>query len=411
MARRFGPATSMANVQTIEATISNIGRPFAPKSDPFRELSDEIEVRIDIQICWILSFPFLALILLSPFFQQKCRKQIWHCAGDIDPPQRQAKKAKMTPSMDASTSSSVRSVAQIKGYNSSNGQKRADIEFKVNAMKVAQMRDECRKLGLDTKGVKTALRSRLLTHLLEEQVQPGDSGEVGTTSPMKVDPEPEPIVAPRPVSSNMDETSSVVDTTSMKSEVVFEQPVSKPARVSNNSAQADSIISSESVASENRVEKAAQDTQDPVRNNTGKPETDTRMKPEPIAKSPLRGLVKEALKAIDNSVRSIKSTATEDKTTASDITDDISPPASEVTTGSSSSKISGSRVRELVSKLSSQSQYSSNGQTGNTPSALSQSVQAKKEARMARMAEIRGKVRRQEDMAPEPTHDMRELTL
>lgn len=46
MVRRFGNGAkaSVANVQAVESIIQHVGCSFAPKSDPFRELSREIEV-------------------------------------------------------------------------------------------------------------------------------------------------------------------------------------------------------------------------------------------------------------------------------------------------------------------------------------------------------------------------------
>lgn len=45
MSRRVVKA-SVANVQTIETAINQIGKPFVPRQDPFAELQSEIEVRV-----------------------------------------------------------------------------------------------------------------------------------------------------------------------------------------------------------------------------------------------------------------------------------------------------------------------------------------------------------------------------
>jgi hypothetical protein len=116
------------------------------------------------------------------------------------------------------------------------------------------------------------------------------------------------------------------------------------------------------------------------------------------SRSPLAGFVKDALKSMTSSAQKANAYYSD-----SIPEDDISPPPSDFTSSTTSSKISGSRVRELVSKLSNP-----------TNSALSKSVQAKKEARMARMAEMRGKVRAlifdEDQRASEKSSQSRSLT-
>ena len=73
---------------------------------------------------------------------------------------------------------------------------------------------------------------------------------------------------------------------------------------------------------------------------------------------------------------------------ANDNKEDASPPRSEV---SCSTKASGSSVKDMVSKFSG---FSSSLSSSSSGSALSKGLQAKKEARQAKIAEMRAKVRR-----------------
>lgn len=306
---------------------------------------------------------------------QNCRRKIWECVGEAEISQPQAKRVKSetiseveddkpkdtnTHATIITTSQSQPSVGVNKGVN------RADIEFKINAMKVVEMRDECRRLGLDNKGVKKVLRARLLEHMLS------DDGSEG-----------EDMV----IEQNMEDSKQATNATE---QAVENQNIPEETKVTNEQTAPETRMSCDSIKVDHHEPTVAiadeveqKPSADPKKD---KPVPETKEKQGSIkSKSPIKTQLQLAQKG------SVQAEYYKDSIPE----DDISPPSSEVTTSSVASKISGTKVREIVSKLSSnKSQYSSAtpSSSASSGSALLKSVQAKKEARMARMAEIREKV-------------------
>lgn len=276
------------------------------------------------------------------------------------------------------------------------GESRNQIEARINAMKYRDIQVECKQYGLLAMGNKEVLRERLLAHLLDEESQAKEASHAQVDRDSATSPEP--MEEERDVSQEKkaDESNSedvimqdeaVVFPTENKDITTFESVdkvvANPPARISCSSVQAD--VEVPMMDSEIHEEKL---TEKVVVDNTSKDppgkaieDSATSVGPDDFgSRSPLAGFVKDALKSMAASAQSAQKSSAFYSDSIPE--DDVSPPPSDFTTSTTSSKISGTRVRELVSKLSNPSN-----------SALSKSVQAKKEARMARMAEMRGKVR------------------
>lgn len=262
------------------------------------------------------------------------------------------------------------------------------IEARINAMKYRDIQVECKQYGLHATGNKEVLRERLLAHLLEGETQGLDDVNSENTEgfyddQMKCGNEEEEferssevVVGDVIMNDELAITVEEEEQQNLETAPVQRMETSPPpARVSCSSVQAEADIVTNEKDEDNKIIDSDNTCKDPP----GKAIDDTvaSVGPEEYgARSPLAGFVKDALKSLTQSAQKSKMQYSD-----SIPEDDISPPASDVTSSTTSSKISGSRVRELVSKLSNP-----------TNSALSKSVQAKKEARMARMAEMRGKV-------------------
>jgi len=263
----------------------------------------------------------------------------------------------------------------------SNGLSRFKFETELNAMKYQDLKNECKKYGLKCGGTKGVLRERLLCHVFEDlkDTQASDDHD-----PMQVEED-----VKKPFETVDKASESDVENVKMKNESfpsgTKEEAVApvvepafrmEPARVSCSSMQVQADGKKAYSPAVEPMEEEEKCSKDPP----GKPTSDTQSvgPMDTSSKSPLPGFMKDALKSM------AQSAANPTRAKDSIPEDDISPPPSDFTSSSSSSKI-GPRVQELISSLSNQSSTSN--------SALSKSVQAKKEARLARMAEMREKVR------------------
>ena len=325
----------------------------------------------------------------------------------------------------------------------------SNIEFKVNSMKVAELRDELKERGLPAVGKKLELRSRLLQRLLEEsdeQQRPPSSESkkwqnVDLASPQRCEHQ-----AAIPSNQKENVTDSDVTDEATKNQTHMTNAESMPnecnAETETQAKEDIKIIdlpqevnlrpSAECTEKENRHEPpVVSDASDlptaelnsirdeavgameywkqltkctPGTMNGSHADQTNEKDGDTLAmsnRSPFRGIVKNAFKVFSNNPsKDLPVIGCNNSNDEAMTNEDVSPPCSEVSTGS---KISGVKVRDLVSKISSSSSYQTS--IGPNPaavgSALSKSVQAKKEARMAkveearkaRMAEIRSKVR------------------
>lgn len=329
-------------------------------------------------LCWCYNIAKRSSCLkLTLSIVQNCRRKIWECLGEPENSQPHAKRVKSETIVEAPSVVEAQPESS-KAYITKNSSNRAEIEFKVNAMKVVQMREECRKLGLDNKGVKKVLRSRLLEHLLSDANQQPDSPPQDSS---EVQQEMTEVSASKSGETNEqnDGNEMKIDDIAIKQESTESEK--EDSRMSITSTQAEPKMSTK------EPEPSAPQEVDMQTSNASAPENEMNAtivpktsKVKPQTKDRINGGQQTAVR--------------EDYYKDSIPEDDVSLPASDVTTSTVSSKISGTKVRELVSKLSNKSQYTSGTPSSSAPSgsALSKSVQAKKDARMARMAEIREKV-------------------
>jgi SAP domain len=223
---QYGGTHASLNHQakSFEATLDNIRVPFRPQFDPRRKLQQEIEVCATLLFCCsntiheirLFTNNIMPLSCVRSFIHslQSSKRKIWEC---IDPIERKRyfekkKSLKMTNNSsvvvagneenmqqqrlnnnnetkqmigaskavnaakspfkggDASTSNAPANnnnnspMKQTK--SASSVPKRADIEFKVNAMKVVELKRELKKHGFETSGLKKDLRARLLNLMI-----------------------------------------------------------------------------------------------------------------------------------------------------------------------------------------------------------------------------------------------------
>lgn len=312
---------------------------------------------------------------------------------------------------------------------------RSNVEFHVNAMKVADLRKELKLRDCDANGLKKDLRARLLEAMFQELESQQNETTASITEPLVVKVEPPKQKAPEVESSSNSHTIELIGRKQENDERVDKESYDvsnseaasgdekgkadtegsgpRPAKVSYSSTQAEthSVVESES-APPKQESVAPKEYWKNLSKASSQSEASVATGYSSIkkARSPIRAVVaKAAFKAFGIAASAASSQAFPmEVDTSSDAApeEDISPPASEVST---SSKISGTRVRELVSKISNSSNFSSSTSalsstlagagtsalsstlTGGNASALSKNLQAKKEARLAKMAEMRNK--------------------
>jgi SAP domain len=302
---------------------------------------------------------------------------------------------------------------------------RSNLEFKVNAMKVADLKRELKQLGFDTGGLKKDLRSRLLQAMIDSgyasealAVPAAKSLDIETSShPVKpsssrafnlVDPTDafKPPQSEVKVDSFLENGQSSLQSgvippkcqkdsiSSMQvehhmTETTTEMSLAHPkdANLESDDLKENSPLQIKESKSEFIAQVGLKASNAPTMNVSshdvsliGKQGrvSDVEMPPanatEPARKSKIQQ-IEESLIVQDKKVN--------------EELHDISPPASEAS--SASSKSSGKMVKDMVSKFSGLTSLSST--SSSSGSALSKGLQAKKDARLARMAEIREKVR------------------
>jgi hypothetical protein len=336
---------------------------------------------------------------------------------------------------------------------------KATLELKFNCLKVPELKEELKQHGLSTVGKKAALVSRLLKAKMEEIEAQQQEQQQQQREPMsafkrrpKVETSPKPnVVESAPIVVQPSQDNEVIDVDMMDESSSNSKPAdsSKPAmqeEVADKMEPEEVVVLDEESSSDapedmstTSVEKPTEDiaavklspmkqasekmlthneVMDPkeywksLKSTPGRNDLHSQQQQQPKeqvddsaanqTRSPLRSVVKNAFKVFSNSpAPDIAQVPTIDSNDDDMTEDDISPPTSEVSTGS---KITGAKVRELVSKISNSSGYQpaiAPSTSGGSASSLSKSVQAKKEARMAKMeearkarlAEIRNKVR------------------
>jgi hypothetical protein len=317
---------------------------------------------------------------------------------------------------------------------------RVNIEFRVNAKKVVELRKELRARDIDTNGLKKQLQARLRQAMFDEM----DTEQNEAPVPPKVESvqhapaanvaEAKQSEAPI-VHEDGNNDAQMIDVNEVKADeksVVSQQittvahskpiepPIEKSASKRDEPAVEKALVQPESPSPmpvERHVVVGALPKQQMDQGSTSikqywksfsKPAQATASSPmkEPALtnspmknnKSPIRMVVKNTQKTctapseIDISSHDLM--ITQCKSDLSE--DDFERPVSDFSAASGSASMSKAKsVRDLVSKIQNCNTFTSTTSTteGGSTSALSKNLQAKKDARLARMAEIRGKVR------------------
>lgn len=271
---------------------------------------------------------------------------------------------------------------------------RTDIELKVLVMKVVELKKELKARGKDANGLKKDLRNRLINVMVEDLKRE----------------ETQNIKAQKKV-YNASDAVIVEESQEEQKESSDSMDISKDSNekpVDNVESQRRESVSSMQVEHHNEAEEQPKEIQNDNFKNSFSLEQKQKQ-----SQNKQMFVASEGWKKPDSSLKSIrekddvsnnktpahisensreeKSELTESKVKQfsemkKDSNEDMSGPPSEV----SFSSTSGNSVKDMVSKFSG---FSSNLSSGSSGSALSKGLQAKKEARQAKIAEMRAKVR------------------
>eukprot|EP00531_Pseudo-nitzschia_arenysensis_P014562 CAMPEP_0116127452 /NCGR_PEP_ID=MMETSP0329-20121206/6847_1 /TAXON_ID=697910 /ORGANISM="Pseudo-nitzschia arenysensis, Strain B593" /LENGTH=628 /DNA_ID=CAMNT_0003621551 /DNA_START=141 /DNA_END=2027 /DNA_ORIENTATION=+ len=398
----------MAQVHKIQGIIAQVRIPFRPKNDPSRSLAEEIE---------------------------SCKRKIWECVDPVDRQQYFEKKQKRSEEQenkyeyDKENSKKIsqnatkkleepvvkkveepKMVVQQAPKNKSQPLTRTDIELKVLVMKVVQLRKELKERGQDTNGLKKDLRNRLINVMLEEsqqkatetasvpnKLQSASNSEIVEKS----SEEPKEGVVSMDISKDSKDNNDFVE-----EKTNSQSMSSNKAKICRESERKNSVSSMEVEHNNVSMDKPKNDnfskhiSPQPVKKPVVAPKDPFKKTETSLAAIREVGSVspkKPSAKASNTSGESQASSKEEkfeltearmkqfsEMKQGNESRKNSSGPPSEV---SFSSKASGSSVKDMVSKFSgfSSSLNSSSG------SALSKGLQAKKEERQRRIAEMRAK--------------------
>ena len=274
-------------------------------------------------------------------------------------------------------------------------------------MKVVELKKELKARGKDTSGLKKDLRTRLVNTMLEE---------------IKIEEEQALMAQSKSYcasSSESREESQREEKKSQESKEISKESKQKSNEVDEKIPIENTKISVESQRKESFSSMQVETNSDPAEKAKETQEKDSiklvsTEKKQELGQNKPMNIVKEHPKKTESSLSAIremevelssndtnqlesqegKSDLTESKLkqfsenkSGNDSNESPSGPPSEI---SCSSKVSGNSVKDMVSKFSG---FSSSLSSNNSGSALSKGMQARKEARQAKIAEMRAKVR------------------
>jgi len=438
----------MSHVRTLEAVIHQVRVPFRPKHNPSRNLAEEIES------CKRKIWECIDPAERKQYFEKK-QKKIIENNGKIEtekqnskhstnfvsckpvettkvvqkpqeannqPPLphvvQKPKEVKNQPPLvkaiqkpeEAKNQPPLTQVAQNAEEEKSQPHlTRTDVEFKVFVMKVAELKKELKRRGKDATGLKKDLRTRLISVILE-QAEKDQAQTVSASIKSTVIPATETIEASK-VEQNGIAISMEVPTIKE-----FEEEMSPtPPQDSDDHQRKDQkkeSISSVKVEHHNETSELVKEKKYRLEEANENSLVSSEKKHEEcqnISKSfpreslnktrgslaPINEMVvpssSEPKKCPPNSedekpalLSEMKMKEFSESQNESDAKENVPAPISEV---SVSSKASGTSVKDMVSKFSG---FSTN-LSSNSGSALSKGLQAKKEARQAKIAEMRAK--------------------
>ena len=355
--------------------------------------------------------------------KQSCKRKIWEC---IDPAERKQyfeKKQKKSEKQNGKNENkenskyssnnpptkkleeSTKDVQKAPTIKTQPTLTRTDIELKVFVMKVAELKKELKGRGQDTNGLKKDLRNRLINAILEDMQQ---RKAQAISARNKLYSAPESVIVEDPQEEQEESSDSMNVSKDSRGKVEMEEENIAPRQLpmeksesSQKSQRKESISSMEVEHHSEPVEQAKEMTKDNFTNLVSseqkKEQAQNRPKFVPKKQESSLSAIKEMDAVVSNSTSAqaldgeANSELTEMKmkkfSKESDTSEAVSGPPSEV---SFSSLASGNSVKDMVSKFSG---FSSGLSSSNTGSALSKGLQAKKEARQAKIAEMRAKVR------------------
>lgn len=266
-------------------------------------------------------------------------------------------------------------------------------------MKVVELKKELKARGQDTNGLKKDLRNRLINVMLEESQQDNIVVSSKPSAPK------EPVVAEEKMEQPKQSSDSMDISEDSDKKIAPEKRNSLPKKNNNLPKESHTSNATSAMEVEQTTDSVEQSKEVKREMSTTSVSSQQKMKPMAISKDPFKKPETQLKSIRETDALSPKDASKEDPVRSnetsglteaklkmftemnkgSDMKEDTGPP-SEV---SFCSKASGHSVKDMVSKFSgfSSSMSSSSG------SALSKGLQAKKEARQAKIAEMRAKVR------------------
>jgi hypothetical protein len=275
-------------------------------------------------------------------------------------------------------------------------------------MKVVELKKELKARGQDTAGLKKDLRNRLINAILKD-IQQGKVQAISAQN--RLYSASESVIVEESQEEQEESSDSMNVSKDSREKVDMEEENISPRQlpidngeISQKCQRKESISSMEVEHHSEPVEQAKETLKDNFTNlvSSEQKKEKAQNRPKFVPKKPESSLsaIKEMDVVTSNSSSAqisdgeAKSELTEMKMKKfsemkkeSDMSEGVSGPPSEV---SYSSKTSGNSVKDMVSKFSG---FSSGLSSSNNGSALSKGLQAKKEARQAKIAEMRAKVR------------------
>lgn len=426
----------MSHVRTLEIIISQVRIPFRPKHNPSQKLTEEIES------CKRKIWDCIDPSERKQYMEKKQKKYTKNDGSVVSTNENSHQLSENFPPVTSKKTGGQKHPSEIEEKAQKHRgqppkqpkQTRSDIELKVFVMKVVELKRALRERGCDTSGLKKDLRARLISVMLEQLNQeelsvPSVPKTTGTSSVNitansivedkgrnshtiesfknsniphnnNTDEKLEDEAAPRPPPNSGDhiqkENGSKESFSSMQVEHhgIETEPVQKseaeqkqqqteqnddekPQSLKSSSGHSQeastSAVHKHSKGQETLVGTIIEEKESSFREIT----TSTANEPHECLKTNQEGMSNNNVALANN----------ENKTSDnfSEIKKKVSIDDSEV---SCSSKSSGHSVKDMVSKFSGFSSLSSTGSGG---SALSKGLQAKKEARQAKIAEMRAK--------------------
>jgi len=423
----------MSHVRTLEAVIHQVRIPFRPKHDPSRNLAEEIES------CKRKIWECVDPAERKQYFEKKQKKinennvkgesdkeNSKHAANlvslksallkvvpkpqeaknqsvNVPVVQKPVQKTVQKPETARNLAVITEVVQKTEEEKTQTAVTRTDIELKVFVLKVAELKKELKSRGKDTSGLKKDLRARLISVMLEEAEK----------EQTKILPMANKRTSQETIEESNEEEVESMDTAEEKDKAVVEK-ISYQLKTTKESQQNDSTTSME-VEQQSKVDAPVKEAKKQLEGEVNKisvaDKTSKEKKPE-NCQSVSDAVREESFRKAKSSQMSIKEgrisssnernqcsresqgkksevlTETKMQEFSESQEDDKkgNPPAS-ASEVSFASKASGTSVKDMVSKFSGFSTNHSN----NNGSALSKGLQAKKEARQAKIAEMRAK--------------------